>query len=268
MTQTIDVFVLWTSFNGLVNSFQGGFYPPITVFMPAVNAISNEMWEEKTAIAQNNQKVQEDLFPFLRSKNCIVSGNNSMFGTFIQPDDYAYFLDAGYIISDGKIVGASDCDTCCENEDDVEKYERVERYLDSIERVNVSKIDTTKWNACLSSYTKKPTMQKPKITQSVFKGKDGVLKTGFSVSPRKVSVIVLDYYVQPTDAVFAYTVSTPDVQTGSGEQIIYDQKNSVPLQWSPTLINEFLWRLAERFGITTKAQFLTQYAGMKAKEVA
>lgn len=255
----IDSFVLWTSFNGLVNSFQGGFYPPVTVFMPAVNAVSREMWKEKTKIAQNNTSVQEELKPFKQSKNCIVSGNNSMFGTFKEPTDYGYFLDAGYMLYDGKMVGVSDSGTCCDNEDDVEKYERVERYLNSIERISVSKIDTTKWNACLSSTTKKPTLQKPRITQ------DG---NKFLVSPRGVSLIVMDYYVEPTDAVFAYTIATPNVQTGSGDQIIYVKKDSTPLQWSETLINEFLWRLAERFGVTTKSIFLTQYAGMKAKQVA
>lgn len=264
----IDVFKLWTSFNGLVNSFQGGFYPPDTVFMPAVNAISNEMWEQKTKIAQNNQKVQEDLLPFLRTYNCIVTSSNNIFGSFLQPPDYGYYLDAGFLMYNGNVVACEDCNTCAENEDDVEKYERVQRYLDGVERVNVSKIDTTKWNACISSYTKKPTMQKPKITQSVFKDQKGVIKNGFLVSPRQVSVIVLDYYVRPTDAVFAYTVSTPNVQTGSGEQIIYDQKNSKPLEWDETLINEFLWRLAERFGVTTKNQFLTQYAGMKAEKIS
>lgn len=254
----MDTFDLWTSFNGLVNSFQGGFYPPVTVFMPAVNAVSKEMWQEKTKIAQNNQKIQEDLLPFLRSKDRVVKGSNSIFGSFDKPADYGYFLDAGYVMLNGEVVGC-DCEASAANEDETEKYQRVERYLDGLERINVSKIDTTKWNSCISSYTKKPTMQKPKITQTA---------TGFLVSPRSISVIVLDYYTEPTDATFAYTPSVSNVQTGSGDQIIYDKQDSTPLQWSSTLINEFLWRLAERFSITTKEQFLTQYAGIKAKQIS
>lgn len=252
----IDNFILWSSFNGLVNSFQGGFYPPVTVFMPAVNAISNEMWEEKTAQAENNQKIEEDLFPFLKTKNCIVT-NDKIYGTFKTPDDYGYYSAARLIMHDGKTVGQEVEDTNKPIIDEQTEYEIVERYKNGVEEVNVTKISSSKWAACLSSETKRPSLQKPKITAS-----DGV----FKVAPRKISVIVLDYYVRPTDAVFAYTTAEPNVQTGSGDQIIYDKKKSIPLQWDSTLINEFLWRLAVRFGITTKDQFLTQFADMKAKQ--
>lgn len=249
----IDVFYLWTSFNGLVNSFQGGFYPPVTVFMPAVNAISNEIWEEKVQIAENNQKVQEDLKPFIRTTNCVVRNENSNYGIFDNPMDYGYYSASRLIIFDGKI-----CAEACTkvSSDEQTEFEEIERYRDGVEEINVRSVSSSKWAACLSSVTKKPTLQKPKITQM-----DGQYK----VAPRKIPVIVMDYYVRPTDAVFAYTTAVPNVQTGSGDQIIYNKSQSTPLQWSSTNINEFLWRLAERFSITTKDQFLTQYAATKTK---
>lgn len=257
MADNIDVFSLWTSFNGLVNSFQGGFYPPITVFMPAVNDISKQMWQEKTKIAENNQKIKEELRPFLRTFNCMVKNENSNYGTFVNPKDYGYYSASRLIIHEGKC--------CCEKDqpcsklpsDEQSEYEEVERYRDGVEEVNVTNIASSKWAACLSSATKKPTLEKPKITQ---------ITNGYKVAPRKISVVVLDYYVIPTDAVFAYTTATPNVQTGSGDQIIYNQSQSTPLQWSYSVINEFLWNLAERFAITTKDNFLTQYAGSKIKE--
>lgn len=254
--ENIDVFYLWTSFNGLVNSFQGGFYPPITVFMPAVNAISNEIWQEWTPQAENDQKIQEDLKPFLRTKNCVVVNENSNYGFFQNPVDYGYYSDSRLIVHEGKICGQSGVSCSRAASDEQSEFEEVERYRDGVEEVNVQSISSSKWAACLSSVTKKPTLQKPKITQ---------MSIQFKVAPRNIPVVVLDYYVNPTDAVFAYTTTTPNVQTGSGDQIVYNQSQSTPLQWSPTLINEFLWRLAERFGITTKDQFLTQYAATKTK---
>ncbi len=265
MADTIDPFVLWTSFNGLVNSFQGGFYPPITVFMPAVNAISNEMWQEKTPQAENDQKIEEDLMPFLRTKNCTVNANNSMYGTFNNPVDYGYYSASRLIVHEGKTCGEKG-QTCSQlPSDEQTEYEEAERYRDGVEEVNVMKISSSKWAACLSSITKAPTLQKPKITQISVLDNNKQTTSGFKVAPRKISVIVLDYYVMPTDAVFAYTTAPGNVQTGSGDQIIYNKSQSTPLQWNPTLINEFLWRLAERFGITTRDQFMTQYAGAKTK---
>lgn len=257
MADNIDPFVLWTSFNGLVNSFQGGFYPPITVFMPAVNAISNQMWETKTDEAENNQSVTEDLMPFLRTFNCVVTNENSNYGTFKNPVDYGYYSASRLILHEGKMCCEKDAPCSKSPSDEQSDYEEVERYRDGVEEVNIIKISSSKWAACLSSVTKKPTLQKPKITQ---------ILNGFKVAPRKIPVVVLDYYVKPTDAVFAYTTSEPNVQTGSGDQIIYNPTASVPLQWGSNLINEFLWRLAERFGITTKNAFLTQYAGSKNKD--
>lgn len=254
----IDLFDLYNSFNGLVNSFQGGFYPPVTVFTPAVNAISNEMWQEKVAIAENNQKVQEDLMPFFKTFNCIVN-SNGLFGKFDNPKNYGYYSAARLIIHEGKTCGEKGQPCSKLASDEQSEYEEIERYRDGVEQVNIVKVSSSKWGACLSSVTKKPTLEKPKIAQT---------GEGYVVAPRKISVVVLDYYVQPTDAVFVYSTAVPNVQTGSGDQIIYNKTQSTPLQWNITSINEFLWRLAERFGITTKDQFLTQYAGMKAKQDA
>ncbi len=84
------------------------------------------------------------------------------------------------------------------------------------------------------------------------------IDNGFEVSPRNVSVVVLDYYVEPKEATFVYTISPGNVQTGSGDQIIYDEKNSVKLEWPATVRNEFLIELGQTYGIFTRNQFVTQ----------
>jgi len=255
--KSLDIYELWLAFNGLVNSTQGGFYPPATVFISAVNVISKQMWTDKTEMAENNQALEDELFPFIQTKNCIViNGATSTYGFFTYPKDYGAFSASRMIFYDGQVVtGDEECGGA--SADDETQYELIDLYLDNIVEVNVTKISSSKWASCLSSFTKSPTLQNPKITQTA---------TGMKVSPRKIGVIVLDYYTQPIDAVFAYDVTTPNLQTGSGDQIIYNKDKSTQLQWSNTLIDEFLWRLAERFGITTKDTFLTQFAASKNKK--
>lgn len=245
----IDTFDLWTKYTAFVNTFQGGFTPPATVFMPAVNDISNEMWEEKTAIAENDNKVEDDLSPFIKVKNCTVSNTGKSFGSFLYPKNYGRFSSARLLIHDGKFCAEEGVEFHCKEEDDQEKFERVERYLDAIKEVEVVKISNSKWASCLTHLTKGPTTTKPKVTQVDY---------GFNVAPREVSVIVLSYFVRPTDATFAYTTPPGNIQTGSGDQIIYNKAGSIPLEWSSTLVNEFLWRLAVRFGLYTRDQFMAQ----------
>ena len=255
--ERIDIFDLWTAFNGLVNSTQGGFYPPVTVFMSAVNTISRAMWDEKNDRAENNQNLEDDLFPFIATKNCIVrNGASSTYGIFDYPKDYGAYSAARMILYKGKVVeGDEECGN--KSIDDQTRYELIDKYLDEVIEVNVRKISNSKWASCLSSITKAPTLESPKILQT---------NTGMKVAPRKIGVIVLDYYTSPVDAVFAYDTTAGNLQTGSGDQIIYNKDKSTQLQWSYTLIDEFLWRLAERFGIATKDTFLTQYAASKIKK--
>jgi hypothetical protein len=48
------------------------------------------------------------------------------------------------------------------------------------------------------------------------------------------------------------------VQTGAGGQIIYNQKDSEPLEWPFNMRDEFLIGLGERYGVFTRNQFVTQ----------
>lgn len=246
----IDTNYLYESFIANVNTFQGGFYPPASVFIKVVNNISNEMWEQKVNEAENNQKNQDELQPFLKTKNCIVSNTNQTYGLFDNPADYGGYSSARIIVYQGKTVGYEDCTTCGNKPeyDEEERYQMVQRYLDGIVEHDVKKINNSKWGSCISSVTKPPTLEKPKITQTT---------NGYKVAPRNVSVVLLDYYTRPVDATYDYTTVPGNPQTGSGDQIIYNP-NSIKLQWNSTVINEFLWNLGVRFSIYTRDQFLAQ----------
>ena len=120
-------------------------------------------------------------------------------------------------------------------------------YLDTVMESEVEMISNQRWSAVLKHLTKYPTYENPKITQ---------INNGFKVAPREVGVVVLNYYKKPKEATFIYTNSTANLQTGAGGQIIYDKKNSQPLEWTPTVKNEFLINLGIRFGIYTREQFM------------
>lgn len=230
----IDPFELYQAFKSYVNTDQNGWFRPQTDFQRACNAISKELWVKWTNEAEKSQEAKDNLQPFLQSKNMIVS-NKGVYGNFKPPKEYGRFATARIIVAGNQCVPCMEVDEGkCSNGDFKTTEELTEDYYDSIEQFPVDMIDTNKWGAMNEHLTKGATLKKPKMRQI-----DG----GFQVAPRKVSVIVLDYYVEPKLMVFAYKISPGDVKTGAGDQLIYDKDNSKPLEWSPTVVNEFLERL-------------------------
>jgi hypothetical protein len=99
-------------------------------------------------------------------------------------------------------------------------------------------IDNQRWSAVLQHLRKKPTFEKPKMTE---------INGGFQIAPREVGVVVLNYYTEPKDAVFAYTQAPGNLQTGSGGAIVYDQNNSVPFQWSKNVKVDLLEAIKDTY---------------------
>ena len=245
----IDIFDLYRDLGSRVNLQQGGWFRPNTDFLNSCNVISNDFWEDYTNRAEKSQEVKDDLFPFLQSKNMIVD-NKGIYGTFKPPDTYGRFATARIIVSGNQCVPCKEVDEGkCSNGDFKTSEELAEDYYDSIEQFNVDMIDTNKWGAMNEHLTKGPTLKKPKIRQI-----DGK----FQVAPRKVSVVVLDYYVKPTNATFVYSISPGNVQTGAGDQLIYNKKNSTPLEWPATMRGQFLDRLEKIYSQFTRDQVLAQ----------
>lgn len=249
----IDPFDLWNSFQSAVNTFQGGWYRPQTDFIQRCNDLSKKFWVDWTDEADKSQKAKDNLQPFFKSKNFIVS-NEGVYGTFKTCKDYGRFAAARIILHDGKCQPDYKVDggkTEGGKSDGIEfksQEEITEEYYDSIEQVDIMLVDNIKWGAMNAHKTKKPTFEKPKMRQ---------INGGFEVAPRKVSVVVLDYYREPKPATFLYTKAPGDVQTGAGDQIIYD-RNSAPLEWPFSVRDEFLIGLGKSYGVFTRDQFVTQ----------
>jgi hypothetical protein len=245
----IDLFDLYNSFTSVVNSHVGGWFRPQTDFTKRCNDISKKLWVKWTREAEKSQEAKDNLMPFLRSKNIIVS-TTGPYGKFSPPNDYGRFASTRIIVAGDTCLPDRSVDNGkCEQGDFKNQDELTDEYLDSIKQVDVDLIDDKKWGAVNSHLTKRPTLAKPKIRQ---------IDNGFEVAPRKVSVIVLDYYVEPKEATFVYTISPGNVQTGAGDQIIYDSKNSQPLEWPATVRNEFLTELANSYGVFVRDQLVTQ----------
>jgi hypothetical protein len=232
---------IWNSFQSYANTFQGGWFRPNTDFMPAVNDTSKKMWEYKTGQAEKSQEIRDHLQPFQRTKNLIVKPQSATYGLIEPPDDYGRFSSARILVVGGKCIE-------CENPASTKTQEEItDNYFDNIEERIIELIDNQRWASCLVHLTKKPTFEKPKITE---------YQKGWKVAPRKVSVVVMDYYVRPKEGTFIYTRSSPDVNTGAGDYLIYDAKASQPLEWPETVLPEFIIELGVRFGIATRDQLM------------
>jgi len=253
--QGIDPYDLYLSFASTVNTFIGGWFRPNTDFIVKANDISNAMWVKWTAIAEKSQEARDNLIFFLKSKSALVKKSNSYYGTFNPPADYGRFASAKmYVTSEGKTIPAKGIDKCDPDDktwDDFKtEAEKINDYYKDVSEVDIANIDNQRWSAFTRHETKKPTMGKPGITQ---------INASFQVAPRDITVVVLNYYVKPTNAVFAYEISPGDPSTGEGDQLLYNNDKSKALPWPNTIRNEFIAALGEAYSFFTREQFWAQF---------
>lgn len=252
----LSLFTIWTSFQSLVNTAQNSFFRPQQDFQQACNDISKELWETWTGQAEKSQQIRDYLSSFLKSKNILVTPRNSYYGTVDYPKDYGRFASAAVWSLKEQCVPCPDVDNGkCKGYKSQEEVN--EEYYKNIQERQVDLIDEQRWKSCLTHLTKNPTLDNPKITQI-----DG----GWKVAPRDVSILVLDYYIQPMEGTFKYSLVAGNPQTGAGDFIQYDAAASTPLQWPETVLNFFLWKLATRYGLFIGNTFLSQFA--KQQEAA
>jgi hypothetical protein len=229
----IDPYSLWLDFKSQVNTSINGWFRPQTDFIRAVNEISFILWDKWTNEAEKSQEAKDKLFPFLKSKNMAVDSKSGYYGIAKKPPNYGRLASARIIIhSSGTIPAKEVDDGKCDGFKSQEEI--TDEYYDSIKEVKVQVIDNQRWSAYCEHLTKGPTLEKPGITQ---------INDYFRVAPRKVSVVVIDYYVEPKPATFKYTLTPGNVQTGSGDMIIYDANTSTKLEWPEQVRPEFLDQL-------------------------
>lgn len=251
----LSLLQIWNSFTSVYNTSQQSFFRPQTDFVTQVNDISKDLFLKWADMSEKSQEIRDFLFPFLISKNLMVTPKNSYYGFLKKPDTYSRWGAARIWTLKEETVPCAEVENGkCEGwktQDEVN-----EEYYKNIEEAEVDLIDQQRWAACLKHLTKMPTLKAPKMLQI-----DG----GWRVAPRSVSVIALDWYKEPKDGEFKYSVVAGNPQTGSGDFIQYDP-TSQQLEWPPTVINYFVWRLGTRYGLFTNNQLILQFA--KQQEAA
>lgn len=236
-------FSLWLNLKSRVNTSQNGWFRPETDFIQGLNVISVDKWNKYTNEAEKSQEAKDKLFPFLKSKNVIVNTTSTYYGIAKKPVDYGRFASARIVVHKDLTIPAKDIDDG-KFEGWKTDEEIKDEYWDNIKEFPVTMVDNQKWGAYCQHLTKGPTLEKPGITQ---------VNDEFKVAPRKVSVIAIDYYIEPTPATFKYTTSPGNPQNGSGDQLIYDT-SSVPLQWPEQMREEFVEDLVKWYMLYTRDQ--------------
>lgn len=247
----IDLFDLYKRFCSDVNTFQGGLFRPERDFEQNVNTISQDTWNEWTVQAEKTQEIDDGLAPFLKIINVIVASTRGNYGLALYPKDYGRYSAARILLHQESCLCDDGKDTyedgyCSKKgiaETELQKQVKLEAYKDGIVEQQFYKVESSKWASLLTHEKKCPTLENPALTQ--FEG-------GFKVAPRQVSVVVLDYYIKPKYAKFAYTIAPGNLQVGSGDYIIYDQANSGKLEWPETMIPFFIDKLREVYSRFTR----------------
>lgn len=262
MTQ-ITPYQLWLDFKTWVNTQQGGFMPPQSIFIRAANIASLELWKRWTKEAEKSQEIKDNLQPFLVSKNIITTQANSYYSTFLPPENYGRFATAKILLTKGEKKTVPDIQVdkgkCCKgtkiNVTFKPESDLAEDYYNNTIEADVTIIDNQKWSAVLKHLTKFPTFENPKMTQ---------INKGFKIAPREVSVVVLNYYTEPIDAVFGYKPVVGNIQTGSGGAIVYDPLTSVKFQWGKQVKPDLLEELKKVYiGFTRSTEFQQISASQK-----
>lgn len=244
----IDIYSLWLDFVSALNLSQNGWFRPDTDFLRAVNEISIRLWNKWTGQAEKSQEEKDKLFPFLKSLNIAVSSAGAYYGIAKKPKDYGRLASVRIVVhTSGTTCPDKNIDEGkCDGFETKEEFE--DKYLDNVTEYTARIIDNQKWGAFCEHKTKGPKLDNPGITQ---------VNDSFKVAPRKVSVIALDYYVEPTPATFKYTVVAGNPQTGAGDQLVYDT-TSTKLQWPEQMRNEFIEELKKWYTLYIRDQIGNQ----------
>ncbi len=254
----IDPYSLWLDFNSIANTSINGWFRPETDFIRAVNQISIDLWNNYTGEAEKSEEIKSKLSPFLLSKNIAVQSSGGYYGVAKKPPLYGRFSSARIVVHSSGTIPAKDVDEGkCEGLKTQEEI--TDEYYDNIKEYKVQMIENQRWSAYCEHLSKGPTLAKPGITQ---------INDYFRVAPRKISVIVIDYYKEPKPATFKYSLTPANIQTGSGDMIIYNSNSSEKLEWPEQMRNEFLEELKKWYIQFTRDQNFSNISAQQKQVTA
>jgi hypothetical protein len=227
------------------NTHQSGFFRPVRDFMPAVNAISQELFNTLSKHLEKNSRITDMLIPFARRMNVVVEQTNSIdFGPY--PKDYSCFSSARILMQKELPCVDKSCEAlkngeCIPAEDLADFFPVVSEYTE----VEITDVSDSKFASAVKHVTKRPTTESPIGTR---------IAEGYQIYPRGIGVILMSYYRNPAPAVMDYTVRV----SGVDEYIDYKKASSVQLEWSQQMVPAFLYKLSMRYGLFVDDQLKMQ----------
>lgn len=236
---TINNYDTWLALMQSVNVQQNGQIPP-SVFNSWYNECNEWLFKELVKEFQTSQVLSDLLSPFITYTNVrVLDQRGQNFGLAAYPSDYEYFCGA-------TILRPKEENTCFYNKElpIIDGDGKSKKFTDpdfaqmivhfagaEVGETPVKMIDTARWPACLMHKTKGPNWDNPKITQ---------FSSGFKVSPKGITSVVLAYFHTPRKSVFGYTISADDIA-------IYNPGTSVQLEWSVQALPKFIPFLQEKY---------------------
>lgn len=220
------------------NKWRSGHLPPSRQD-DFLQQASIELFNEKVLSASKSNKLDDDLAPFLKSKNINVSTPAGLnYGLLLRPADYNKFWSIRAFFSGSESDGMVSCGcpssepVPCDAVANLQQDEVPVVDMPILKEVNVTKVDGSMWSAVLMHRSKMPTLDNPYCTQ---------YDAGFKVAPRNITVVTMDYYRLPVTAVFGYTLL-------SNSYYQYDPSTSVNIEWPATVLDELIDRTIRIFG--------------------
>lgn len=246
----ISVNTMWVAVQNLGNVWRTGFLSP-SKFNDYLQQASIELFNEKRLAATQNDKIDDDLAPFLKSENLPVTvpvGLN--FGLVTRPPtQYNYFwsMRAFFTGKEGALESCS-CPTAdnsaCDARTNLLQTPVSIDQIPIVKEVRVTKVSGTVWDSVLNHRTKYPTTDRAFCSQ---------ISNGFKVAPRNLSIVTLDNYRLPTPAVFGYT----SLPSGYYQ---YNAGASTDIEWPAQVFDELLDRVLKLFSVQVKNPALFQAA--------
>jgi hypothetical protein len=253
----IDLFDLYERFRARVNTHQGGHASPQRVFLGWVKDINIELFNEYYKAYEKNKDISDKLSPFYQTFNVVVTSlQGQMYDLIKRPAGYSRIgsiriyrigdMCAGY--KGNKTIDCNGVETTeCPTLLDQDELFQLQASQDAKRKeIEVDRLDSARWGALSKRISKGPTIDAPKFT---------LYDQGFKIAPKRLGVVIVDFFRLPVEPTFAYTIINPGQED---EAIQYNQAQSVKLEWDPTLIPEFLSRLEVLYGAYIRNPLLMQ----------
>lgn len=239
----------------LANKWRSGTLPPSRM-NDFLQQSSIELFNEKYLAAVQNNKLDDDLAPFLKSQNLPVTAPEGLnFGLVERPTtEYNYFWSMRCFFS-GTIEQPVSCgcptsdNSACDARKNLVQISIPTELLPIIKEKRVTKVSDGVWDSVLNHRTKFPSLSNPYTTQ--YAG-------GFKIAPRNLNTITLDAYRLPVTAVFGY-ITVPNAVTGV-PYYQYNPTTSVDIEWPSQVKDELLDRALKLFAIYIGNPLLYQQA--------